>query len=92
MKIFWKDQKCANPVVFIAGIDTTFALYNKQRNYSERTDLPPPHHGHQIFPSLRTGYPYVARHLSWYWEILKKISIIFHMLVLIPVGLIIFVL
>jgi hypothetical protein len=48
---FWKEE--AEPGVFSAGIDTTFALYR---------------HGLETFSfdALRTGWPYLARHLTWY--------------------------
>jgi hypothetical protein len=48
---FWSDE--VEPGVFRADIDTTFALYRP----SVRT------HGYR---ALRTGEPYVARHLPWY--------------------------
>jgi hypothetical protein len=41
--------------VFEGGVDTTFALYRPDRGYF-------------IHPSLRTGPPYVARHLAWYTD------------------------
>ncbi len=49
---FWQDE--VEPRVFRAGIDTTFALY---RPLDRRDEMP---------RSLRTGPPYVARHLPWY--------------------------
>ncbi|MEI6497985.1 MAG: glycosyltransferase family 2 protein [Actinomycetota bacterium] len=49
---FWTDE--VEPGVFRAGIDTTFALY---RPLDRRDDM---------LRSLRTGAPYVARHLPWY--------------------------
>jgi len=48
---FWTDA--VEPGVFRAPIDTTFALYRPDR-------LP------AMEPALRTGAPYVARHLPWY--------------------------
>lgn len=50
-RAFWRDE--AEPGVFRAPIDTTFALYRPRR---------PP----AMEPALRTGPPYVARHLPWY--------------------------
>lgn len=47
---FW--QKEIGPGLFSAPIDTTFAL----------SRVPRP----SLMPSIRTGPPYVARHLSWY--------------------------
>lgn len=49
---FWSDV--IEPGVFKADIDTTFALYRPldRRPGDDR--------------SLRTGYPYVARHTPWY--------------------------
>lgn len=61
---YWASQ--VEPGVFSAGVDTTFALYHKQRGSRSCADLPPPHQGHQLYPALRTDYPYVARHLPWY--------------------------
>jgi hypothetical protein len=51
---FWQDALSGPPgALYPAPIDTTFALYRKHS---------PPTMG----PALRTGWPYVARHLSWY--------------------------
>lgn len=50
---FWELE--ISPQVFYAPIDTTFALYR-----------PGVEEGHGLFRALRTGPPYVARHLSWY--------------------------
>lgn len=44
------------PGVFGATIDTTFALY--------RGDVLRP----TISPAMRTGFPYVARHVPWYYD------------------------
>jgi hypothetical protein len=48
---FWLDP--VSPGLFRAPIDTTFALY---REHTPAT----------MGPALRTGWPYVARHLPWY--------------------------
>jgi hypothetical protein len=48
---FWRDE--VEPGVFRADIDTTFALYRPGRD-------------HKTFNAVRTGAPYVARHLPWY--------------------------
>lgn len=48
---FWKKQRTEN--VYHAPIDTTFALCR-------------PGAKHHNPNSLRTGFPYVARHLPWY--------------------------
>ena len=50
---YWNDE--VEPGVFRAAVDTTFALYRSA----------PEHH---IDRSLRTGWPYVARHLPWYLD------------------------
>jgi hypothetical protein len=50
-KKWWKDE--VEPGVFRAFIDTTFALHR-----AGTTDF--------SFDALRTGHPYVARHLAWY--------------------------
>jgi hypothetical protein len=47
---FWKKE--IKPGVFRAPLDTTFALYRPQSSFG--------------FDALRTGAPYVARHLPWY--------------------------
>jgi hypothetical protein len=49
---FWRDE--VEPGVFRADIDTTFALYRPldRRHMEDR--------------ALRTGAPYLARHLPWY--------------------------
>lgn len=49
---FWRDE--VEPGVFHADIDTTFALYR------------PIEGRHDEHLSMRTGPPYVARHLPWY--------------------------
>jgi hypothetical protein len=49
---FWTDE--VEPGVFRADIDTTFALYR------------PLDRRHDEGRALRTGPPYVARHLPWY--------------------------
>lgn len=49
---FWVDE--IEPGLFRADIDTTFALYR------------PRHRRHDEHLALRTGPPYVARHLPWY--------------------------
>lgn len=48
---FWTDA--VEPGVYRAEIDTTFAVYRPGRD-------------HKGFNALRTGPPYVARHLPWY--------------------------
>lgn len=48
---FWADER--EPGVFRADIDTTFALYRPMRRHLESH-------------AVRTGFPYVARHLPWY--------------------------
>ncbi len=51
---FWRDE--VEPGVFRADIDTTFALYR------------PLDRRHDESRALRTGPPYVARHLPWYLD------------------------
>ena len=48
---FWTDER--EPGVYRADIDTTFALYRPMRRHLESQ-------------AVRTGAPYVARHLPWY--------------------------
>jgi hypothetical protein len=48
---FWDDEVA--PGLFRAPIDTTFAMTR-------------PRVGYVLEPALRTGPPYVARHMPWY--------------------------
>lgn len=48
---FWKNE--ITPGLYEAPIDTTFALYRR-------------HSGHHTEPAIRTGLPYMLRHLPWY--------------------------
>ena len=50
---FWQDE--VEPAVFRAPIDTTFALYRAGRSHNDGR-------------ALRTGFPYIARHLPWYQD------------------------
>ncbi len=57
----WESQFWRQPVargLFAAGIDTTFALYRPRSPF--------------VMPSLRTGWPYVARHLPWYADLTRR--------------------
>lgn len=52
----WEEQfwrRVIRPGVHAAAIDTTFALYREDTPFSPN-------------PAVRTGAPYVARHLPWY--------------------------
>ena len=49
---FWATE--LRPGILDAGIDTTFAMYR------------PLDRRHNMLPAVRTGFPYVARHLPWY--------------------------
>ena len=51
---FWQVE--VEPGVFRADTDTTFAMYR------------PLDRRHEMFRALRTGPPYVARHLPWYTD------------------------
>ena len=51
---------------FRANIDTTMALYNKNRVSKINMMLPPPHHQDTVDQAIRCDYPYVVRHLPWY--------------------------
>lgn len=46
---------------WIAGVDTTFALYDKRRQ-NKGWD-----HGDKFYYGVRTPEPYSARHLAWYF-------------------------
>lgn len=48
---FWGEE--FQPGLFVAPVDTTFAMYR-------------PRTGTTMVPALRTGPPYVARHMPWY--------------------------
>jgi hypothetical protein len=50
---FWEQRLAAR--LYDAPIDTTFALYQRPTQ-------------HEIDRSIRTGYPYVARHTPWYLD------------------------
>ena len=47
-------------VYFKADIDTTFALYK---------------HNKHSYSALRTDYPYVAKHVPWYYDIFHELPI-----------------
>ena len=49
---FWTEARQLRPGQYWAPIDTTFALYSARDAYD--------------VPGIRTGPPYVARHLPWY--------------------------
>ncbi|MCU1500242.1 MAG: glycosyl transferase family 2, partial [Acidimicrobiales bacterium] len=51
---FWDPAIEVEPGLYAAGIDTTFALYR------------PLERRHEMMRAMRTGKPYVARHLPWY--------------------------
>jgi hypothetical protein len=48
---FWEEE--FRPGLYVAPVDTTFAMYR-------------PRTGTTMVPALRTGPPYVARHMPWY--------------------------
>jgi len=48
---FWQEEY--RPGLYIAPVDTTFAMYR-------------PRTGATMIPALRTGPPYLGRHLPWY--------------------------
>jgi hypothetical protein len=53
---WWEARAWSTPIassLFDAGIDTTFALYRPGSPF-------------RLWPALRTGPPYVARHMAWY--------------------------
>jgi len=52
-KQFWMAPVCRG--AFLAPIDTTFALYRPGSNFA-------------MMPALRTGWPYLARHETWYQD------------------------
>ncbi len=52
-KRFWRAPVCRG--AFLAPIDTTFALYR-------------PNSAFELRPALRTGWPYLARHETWYQD------------------------
>lgn len=55
----WESQFWENPIaedLYEAAVDTTFALYRAGAGPKET-------------PALRTGTPYVARHLPWYDDV-----------------------
>jgi hypothetical protein len=52
---YWEKVLPFKSTIYDANIDTTFALY-KPGKYSEK----------YFYDAIRTGFPYVARHLGWY--------------------------
>jgi hypothetical protein len=50
---FWTAPVCRG--AFLAEIDTTFALYRPNSSFA-------------MAPALRTGWPYLARHETWYQD------------------------
>ena len=52
---FYDNVISYDPLLYKANIDTTFALYR-------------PGMWKDFFSAIRTGFPYVARHLPWYIE------------------------
>jgi hypothetical protein len=56
---FWNSNRDINNF-YESDIDTTFALYDKEREYP---DLP---YGSDFYNSVRSPSPYTARHLPWY--------------------------
>lgn len=57
-KKFWEGKRDVNGFVF-ADIDTTLAIYDRERNFG---DLP----NNYFFRAVRADLPYTARHLPWY--------------------------
>lgn len=55
-KVYWKNE--ISPGIYEAPIDTTFALYKPFSNLKTGQAY--------TLRAFRTGFPYVARHLSWY--------------------------
>jgi hypothetical protein len=62
---FWLNKKGS---FYPADIDTTFALYDRERDFKK---LPP--EGNKFFHAVRSEAPYSARHLFWY-ETMETIS------------------
>jgi hypothetical protein len=63
--IEWEAQHWANPIdqetfarehLYGAAVDTTLAMYQPLKMYPSFS----------LGPAIRTGFPYVAKHLSWY--------------------------
>ena len=60
--VVWESQFWERPLaprLFDAPIDTTFALYRRPQPRGFERSL-------EFMSSMRTGYPYVARHTPWY--------------------------
>lgn len=59
--INWEKQfhkyKIRRDNVYLAALDTTFALYVPDQYINEKTSF---------YTAMRTGYPYEAQHLPWY--------------------------
>lgn len=53
---YWEKKIKYEFPIYDAPIDTTFALYRPLGGYDYKT----------FYDGIRTGYPYIARHLGWY--------------------------
>jgi hypothetical protein len=51
---YWLSDRDPNGF-YVAGVDTTFAVYDRERQLNER-----------FYWALRAPEPYIARHLPWY--------------------------
>ncbi|NBP57924.1 glycosyltransferase family 2 protein, partial [bacterium] len=60
----WEKNYWERPIVkngfYLAEIDTTFALYDRNREYK---DFP---NNDNFFRAVRAPFPYTAKHLPWY--------------------------
>lgn len=60
---FWQTEKKHG--FYLSDIDTTFAMYDRKRNFGH---LP----NNRFFSAVRADRPYTARHLPWYLEALNE--------------------
>jgi hypothetical protein len=63
---YWAEDKLISPNLYRVNTDTTMALYNKHRVSFTNLQNPPPHVRDVPDYAIRTGYPYIIRHLPWY--------------------------
>jgi hypothetical protein len=54
---YWENKIIGEDILYEAPIDTTFALYRPGFIFNNN-----------FFDGIRTGYPYIARHLGWYYK------------------------
>lgn len=62
-KFYTNSQKEKECIAYNADIDTTFALYRPIKSFKKFNK--------NFYKAIRTGFPYVARHMPWYKDLEK---------------------